>query len=1285
MAVMYLGIEQFSLKSAWKQTRIAVGTDDYELRVTPPSVASAHKVFGASAIPSGSVIKSALLKVNANEGLGGGKLEINGSRNRDQDVTSLFQQDQDGNYVDFAVSFTYEAYGDPIGVTAGLKTSTCVIRSAVIEVTYEAGEGNPFDGVSFREAALAPVRRIKPRAIITWPDSSTTPVDDTIIIDYEINEGNDRGVLFGTATSAVLEMTLANAGGEWLPGGSIRQNREIYGARITVEIGLMVNESWVFTPGGTFIIEEISGEEGSTIFSITGYDEMSNTMEEKWEDDIAYPATITQILQKISEKSGIGLYGVLACNRAAVIQKKPDWGEESTYRKALSFVCAAGGSYAYITRNGSLGIANAWRRTPTLELGTEHYMSLAHEERQIIFNRLVVRPRGAKNDEDNIVSIVNAAVEELPSNTLYIDDNPLFVKDQAVANEMANGLRDFLTGANWHAVNVRWRGDPSVTIGTRLFLTDRRGVLTETTIMAQSIRWDGGFSCSGRCSIDTKEIFSSGVTGGGMIDTKRIAIESIPGKTIENQGITEDKLADGSIKTAHFKQATIEQLKTDAINAVSAEIKRLAAGEITTDQLYASIATIAAAQITAANIDKANIEWADITSLMAEIADMVNANIGTADIDFARIKDMVTDTAIITKGVGDKLYIARLAVTDANMVSLTAGELIVKGKDGGFYALTVDDAGNVQTERKQVANDDVGDLSINAGEKLIEGSVTAATLDVQDIFADSAIIRGLIAAHIDVDTLFAREATLNAINALDIRGNRYLSISVDGLRQEIQSAADQSGQQMTISFDGGNAIEKEKQSLTAMVHVWKNGVDITDDIPKKAFTWEKDSGQDTDAAWTAANAGKTAVTLTREDIGKSCQLKCTVNAEDSYGRFEIVNGELMWTGEDIFHIANGSLFGPDAYMLKDGSVYIKTAPGKMTVTTTAFDHSVLENSGLSITPGGIHMYTGGTFTLDSDNFRIDENGNVTISGTVTAEEGMIGGWKIGPGSLSSGTGTKHVRLSTEDATYAIWAGAEASGNAPFRVARDGTVYLTRLYVTDENGVAQESPVNLRTSYWKMDKAYSRAVKELESKDGTLTIKLYDGTSVNFTKAGFNALELRQEDPQNRGVWLYNENDHTYNVQKTVYAYNNNEYIGLYSTINETSGTEAYEDGFNDVGISGITRQTADSFTGGADYGTTVYIRVMASNGKTGTQSFRVSGENAYKLGVAAGEQAGYEDGYAAGWAAAKAAITVGGQITEIRNTAANTFFAQGRATAYLDDEAVATGTFGKSQVIQMGQ
>lgn len=51
---------------------------------------------------------------------------------------------------------------------------------------------------------------------------------------------------------------------------------------------------------------------------------------------------------------------------------------------------------------------------------------------------------------------------------------------------------------------------------------------------------------------------------------------------------------------------------------------------------------------------------------------------------------------------------------------------------------------------------------------------------MQNIFGDNAVIRSLIAANLDVDTLFAREATINALNAMDITSNTYLRLMVAG-------------------------------------------------------------------------------------------------------------------------------------------------------------------------------------------------------------------------------------------------------------------------------------------------------------------------------------------------------------------------------------------------------------------------------------------------------------------------------------------------------------------------
>lgn len=174
------------------------------------------------------------------------------------------------------------------------------------------------------------------------------------------------------------------------------------------------------------------------------------------------------------------------------------------------------------------------------------------------------------------------------------------------------------------------------------------------------------------------------------------------------------------------------------------------------------------------------------------------------------------------------------------------------------------------------------------------------------------------------------------------------------------------------------------------------------------------------------------------------------------------------------------------------------AEGKLTLQS---------NAGIVVQSGGsININSGGKFTIDSTNFKIDSSGNVTLTGKITATDGKIGGWTIGTDKLYAGSGTSYVALNTNASYPAIWAGNGAHSSAPFRVYQDGSVYITSLYVLNEAGTTQ-SKIDLRSSYWKMDTAYSHSVKTLSVADGTLTIALYNGTTVNFNKADLSGLKV----------------------------------------------------------------------------------------------------------------------------------------------------------------------------------
>ena len=422
----------------------------------------------------------------------------------------------------------------------------------------------------------------------------------------------------------------------------------------------------------------------------------------------------------------------------------------------------------------------------------------------------------------------------------------------------------------------------------------------------------------------------------GVISGSKLAINSVGTGQLQSGSVGSLQVKMAAIQTAHIQnaaitkakiaEATIGELNATAITAISAKIQELAAKNITTDELYAALATIAVAQITAANIEKANINWADIgelaaqiasiaqaqittaninnanidwasivnlnaeiakiakaqitaaniesaaidwaaikdlnaavakialaqlttaninnaeidwasiTQLQADIAKLVNANIQTADIDWAQIKDLTAGTAIIEKGVNGKLYVADLAVTEANMASLTVGELIVKGADGCFYALSIAEDGTVTTEKKSVGDADISDNSVSGG-KLIEKTITARELNVASIFADEALVGAITAANIDVSSLFAAEAFIAQLNAVDISGNESLRLVVDAAKDEALDATGEAVAQIALTAEQIRSEVKRDYATADQVGQMNETLSTLAEQSENNFTW----------------------------------------------------------------------------------------------------------------------------------------------------------------------------------------------------------------------------------------------------------------------------------------------------------------------------------------------------------------------------------------------------------------------------------------------------------------
>ncbi len=235
--------------------------------------------------------------------------------------------------------------------------------------------------------------------------------------------------------------------------------------------------------------------------------------------------------------------------------------------------------------------------------------------------------------------------------------------------------------------------------------------------------------------------------------------------------------------------------------------------------------------------------------------------------------------------------------------------------------------------------------------------------------------------------------------------------------------------------------------------------------------------------------------------------------------------------------------------------------------------------------------------MDSGNFSIDSAGNVKMKGTVEAAAGKIGGWTIGADKLSSGAGAKYVHMAVSG-DYAFLAGNATESSAPFRVKRDGTVYLTKLVALNEQG--GETTVNLQNyPFWKLG---YHTIKSYNANGITLS----NGATINFNTAAQLIIA---------GSWS--------GMTFTTTVKNGN---------NETvmSTSESFSGGRGTGSQSTGSIYTINEFDNTHKaYG---YVNASPHLQNTRLFTFNVDASGEY--------QSGYDTGYAAGWAAAKALINV---------------------------------------------
>lgn len=638
------------------------------------------------------------------------------------------------------------------------------------------------------------------RGVITLSNGNQISIGAKDILAYSISEssGGD-GIALGSAEAASYTLTISNIGKGYTPA-------QFDNAEVHMEVGIKTDSDFVYSDFGVWYVCEANAPEQSVSIDLNGYDALATLFEVDYADTKSvYPTTLGSLATTMCAAAGISLKSNAFRNADVQVSQMPEWEEDITLRKIVGYISACAGGFARIDRAGKLEIVSYADGT-AYAINSDLYTSLTRTNGSQ-FNFLALEVANPDSEDEEYTRYTPSPnVASSPTNTIRIDSNPLI--NAGIANSIVKILLNFSAVS----ATVSWCGDPAVTIGDKLNITDTAGNSISVLVASQEISFTGGLSCTSSCSLPSSNSVNSGsyTSSGNIIDGN--------GKIKATRISNLDKSI-VSATTGYFNSLTAETVKTDklmasfvdAINLLAAVINaevlkansitsdKLAAGSVTADTIAAGAITsdkIAAGVIEAANIDAiaAKIESLtaeDITTdrLAAALAAFTVVTAGTAAFDKATVSHLVANLFNLTgSGVMDDVFIHNLKIAYAQMVSASIGNLVLQASNGEYYQIDVDQDGSVSATLVEPSAEEIASGVFGQTRPILATSMTVDDMNASSIKAVHMLINKIDAARIDVDQLFARQAFITQLTTRNIIGGKSLTI-IAGEAEGAASAA----------------------------------------------------------------------------------------------------------------------------------------------------------------------------------------------------------------------------------------------------------------------------------------------------------------------------------------------------------------------------------------------------------------------------------------------------------------------------------------------------------------
>jgi phage minor structural protein len=361
----------------------------------------------------------------------------------------------------------------------------------------------------------------------------------------------------------------------------------------------------------------------------------------------------------------------------------------------------------------------------------------------------------------------------------------------------------------------------------RLFLWDyviirHKKLGLDVTARVASIKWD--------CIVGRMESMEIGKVGKTLANSG-ITTWQIPsgfsGNKIATGTVGGNALASDIISTRHVQSESInaEKIQAEAVTAEKINASDISAQAATMTELQAAIAKVTSAYIQ--NLDSGSITTDDLTAMILKVTGY--ATIDNLVADSADIAQLITKDATATK-----VFIKQLQLLSAQMARATVGELVVKASDGNYYKLDVNSSGGITPTQVTLTNAEItAGVTSDGRSSIIETSLTADDLAAGNLKAINALIDHITADRLDVTTLFARDAFVNALYTSTIYGGKSIKIMV-GDTAAAAAAASKAQTTADNATTTANSAKSEAESATSAANTAKDTAESASDKAGKA-------------------------------------------------------------------------------------------------------------------------------------------------------------------------------------------------------------------------------------------------------------------------------------------------------------------------------------------------------------------------------------------------------------------------------------------------------------------